>query len=717
MQNSLNGLYRCLLHGVLKVLPWLMADVLPALWERAIAMPWQVSEAFQISDQEIRAAFDLVTQRDRLSPDYCFCIFIDGLDEYQETTQWDHRDLVQLLCGWARASPQNVKLCVSSREHNVFMTAFAPEFRLRLHELTKHDMEAYVRDRLPPEHVPKHEAAKIAASVAEKAQGIFMWVALVIKAMRRQLDGGAGPETLSELLDSLPDELDSLYEHVLKSLSWVERRRAYRTFAIVETAKRYDMELSPFAYSFFEEYEADSDFASRESFPEVMTVSIQTQRAFLASKRLNNRCMGLVEVVRPESNSSCLDYTHRSVPEFLRSWQIQNEIAAELEDFSAVNAISQLFLAEFLLNDELERLCRRNFWPLLNMRHAHKLDLTPPYAYLERLDAGWTAKHPLWLDEKDNEFIVPRSKKASFIVASRPPAKRLCSIYNPLHVLMFVENHPYPLWKLSNDPVVTSSAFRVIILCYIALRSLVFLGSTDYTILDFLLERDLISATTLTSWMLVSLDLDPDVPVELTVWQHYLLSKFIWQFRDNKPKVGDVAGVIERFLRCGEADVYFTARLRRATKQQREREYAYIAEFEIGKERKKVSVLRSESQCAGWLSKEVLSDEQDEEPAVDDIPTEWVKSFDFQKWVEDVEVPNKSSLLQLVRKNAGFLNEEGSISGDVDDEKHVDPNPREKENSHQDGLKNLRLLRSTNSTIAERLWIIIFCKIPLRKQS
>jgi hypothetical protein len=46
-----------------------------------------------------------------------FCIFIDGLDEYEG----EHEDLVNILSNMAHTSP--IKLCVASRPWNIFEKA------------------------------------------------------------------------------------------------------------------------------------------------------------------------------------------------------------------------------------------------------------------------------------------------------------------------------------------------------------------------------------------------------------------------------------------------------------------------------------------------------------------------------------------------------------------------------------------------------------------
>ena len=68
--------------------------------------------------------------------------FIDGLDEYEG----DDADVAEIF-GNASIS-QNVKICVSSRQHQVFEDAFAGRPGLRLQELTFPDIRRYIYDKL-----------------------------------------------------------------------------------------------------------------------------------------------------------------------------------------------------------------------------------------------------------------------------------------------------------------------------------------------------------------------------------------------------------------------------------------------------------------------------------------------------------------------------------------------------------------------------------------
>jgi hypothetical protein len=149
---------------------------------------------------------------------------------------------------------------------------------------------------------------------------------------------------------------------------------------------------------------------------------------------------------------------------------------------------------------------------------------------------------------------------------------------------LFVKSHPYPLWKLLHDPAATGSTIRVILLCYAVLVGQFWCESADCSILDFLLDRGLLSARTRTRWMPQSAHVVPDEAIELTVWQYYLLFECIHRFfrytQGSSPHDYDesFAAVAERFLR-------------RATRAEWNDGFAYRMDFEVGREKTRFSVL------------------------------------------------------------------------------------------------------------------------------
>jgi hypothetical protein len=96
--------------------------------------------------------------------------------------------MVEILASWTKTATDDVKLCVSSREYNVFLNFFDRNKRLCLQDLTKADMENYIRDRLLD--INDLEKESIIRTILGKAAGIFLWVTLVIKSIRRRLEDG-----------------------------------------------------------------------------------------------------------------------------------------------------------------------------------------------------------------------------------------------------------------------------------------------------------------------------------------------------------------------------------------------------------------------------------------------------------------------------------------------------------------------------------------------
>ncbi|KAI4643296.1 uncharacterized protein J4E79_011236 [Alternaria viburni] len=342
---------------------------------------------------------------------YRFCFFIDALDEFEDTAQHDDSYLVDALRFWVQTSPNIIKLCVSSREHNVFVNAFADGPRIRLQELTRHDMECFTRSKLGS--IP--EAAtleRLTQDIVNRSDGIFLWVVLVIKELRRALEDGRDTSSFKEELATLPTELEELFEHLLGSIQKSQRKKAYQIFAMVQKAETLPGGLSLLSCLYLDEYQAGGQFATKE--PPVLT-QLDTQNEFdphtwyktqtqKARRLLQACCRGLVEdrptpevineksvlweggtkhrekyeedekdrarrekyggvALRPKSSwytrpetypnpskpagSRYVVFVHRTIVEFLERPAVVETTAEQLVGFDVIEAISQMHLAEY----------------------------------------------------------------------------------------------------------------------------------------------------------------------------------------------------------------------------------------------------------------------------------------------------------------------------------------------------------------------------------
>jgi hypothetical protein len=136
LQNSHVGLTRSLLHAVLEAHEELIPIVFPVLWHN-----WKPSdEDIEPPYIEAKKAFELLLGRS--SSFLRLCIFVDGIDEYNG----DHKDMSLFLRSLTTST--HVKVVVSSRPITACVNAFQHCPTLRLQDLTKGDMEIYVRENL-----------------------------------------------------------------------------------------------------------------------------------------------------------------------------------------------------------------------------------------------------------------------------------------------------------------------------------------------------------------------------------------------------------------------------------------------------------------------------------------------------------------------------------------------------------------------------------------
>ncbi|KAJ4325075.1 hypothetical protein N0V84_003618 [Fusarium piperis] len=370
LQNSLQGLRRSLLYDILKRRPDLIPETMPETWGEVSKTTWHTQTKIEISPESIEAALQKVLSNRLLYENHRFCFFIDGLDEHLSTNHEDHQDLVALLRGWTKASDGNLKLCVSSREENDFMTAYSGDPSLRLHDLTWFDMREFVLRRL--KDLADELRLEFADTIPTKAEGIFFWTSLVVCIIRNQAST-KNKEQLRQHLKDLEPGLKELFKQILEGLTVNDRRTTYQLIALLKTAKANNLEVSMLAFSFLEEYEKDKEFSTREDF---LTVAKDKPRAYSeAPQRLRAACGGLVEL-----KWEILEYTHRSVPEMFDEENIRPGMEKALKDFNAIDALSHLIFAQVQSMDDT-RGARRLWTGLASMRLENKVDKAPYHTH------------------------------------------------------------------------------------------------------------------------------------------------------------------------------------------------------------------------------------------------------------------------------------------------------------------------------------------------
>ncbi|KAG0648144.1 hypothetical protein D0Z07_6009 [Hyphodiscus hymeniophilus] len=334
-QKSQLGLFRALLYQVLSRYPELVPVILPDVWatsySRAVRDDWDERDLVEGTwpSQQLTAALKgLDTQK--IVP-VQVCLVVDGLDEFDG----DHEQLGQLFKDIT--SSGQVKVCLSSRPWVVFEGLFKDCPKLRLQNLTHNDITSYVTGKvgrntafqslakLYPEEAPAfiHE-------IVNKADGVFLWVRLVVQSL---LGGIRNMDEMSDLwtrLRGFPQELEPLYNRLLDLVEPLYMPWFSKASEILQA--NHMAGTSPFIYSLDCHRVgplavADFYLAINENvdITQCQDSKYFEERCRIIAHQLTARCAGFFEISKPKAAKTLCDrttlirYFHRTARDFLES--------------------------------------------------------------------------------------------------------------------------------------------------------------------------------------------------------------------------------------------------------------------------------------------------------------------------------------------------------------------------------------------------------------
>jgi hypothetical protein len=151
-----------------------------------------------------------------------------------------------------------LKVCLASRplieiEHR--LSRF-PGFKI--HEWTFTDIAAFTTGRLgetvtmlssssSTQVIRKEVQQALIDNILEKSSGVFLWAKLVVEEIIIGLEDGDTDQELQERLDSLPPELEDLYQRIIVQISPKHWRDTFNYFQLPIHAKLPFLDLVRFA--------------------------------------------------------------------------------------------------------------------------------------------------------------------------------------------------------------------------------------------------------------------------------------------------------------------------------------------------------------------------------------------------------------------------------------------------------------------------------------
>ncbi|KAJ9602517.1 hypothetical protein H2200_013060 [Cladophialophora chaetospira] len=227
-----------------------------------------------------------------LIPGYV-AIFLDGLDEFDR----EEDILVMLNLLRSLTDKHKVKVCLSSRPELRMKLQLSHLPQLRLQDMTADDINQYVDDTLRQifPNWEDHHLEGFGREVAEKADGVFLWVHVVLKSLQQGFSHSDDYTVLRERLELLPAKMELLYEHMWLSLNGDGDLPTYRKQAALFFSfhDHFPLEILDFVLAVDEDACAMASSTTRAG----TILDTLYEKSTHMQTLLQTRCAGLLEIV------------------------------------------------------------------------------------------------------------------------------------------------------------------------------------------------------------------------------------------------------------------------------------------------------------------------------------------------------------------------------------------------------------------------------------
>jgi hypothetical protein len=221
VQKSIDGMLQGVLHQLLSQIPELLPFVY-TIYKDLVKS--QRNSKPEWTFDTLCAAWKAITQQRTVH--LHACMFLDALDEHEGDNSRLSKFIYELLSS-ADGVIVKIKICVASRNWNIFGEHFGSCPQFAIHEHTTSDIQAYTSERLHDamasfgeegRHAFLSKVERLSSQVTTKARGVFIWVRIVLDELVKGVRDGTPISLLEEKVTQMPEELSDLYRHTLKRI-------------------------------------------------------------------------------------------------------------------------------------------------------------------------------------------------------------------------------------------------------------------------------------------------------------------------------------------------------------------------------------------------------------------------------------------------------------------------------------------------------------------
>ena len=293
-EKSTIGLYRSLLHQ---------------LFEKAVdlrnSLEWMTADGARViqrngwNEEALKQTLTYAIQKLR---GRSLAIFVDALDECDQSQAAGMVCFFEELCDCAREAQVRLQICFSSRHYPTVVIQKGIEVILEDEVGHTEDIKQYIKSKLRLGR--SKQAEPLRSEILEKSSGIFLWVVLVLDILNSEYPNSSiSIKKIRERLKEIPPKLTDLFEMILtrdgENLEQLQMCLKWILFAT--------RPLKPQELYFAIQLGLDKEYSSYWDREDVELDQIKT---FVRSSS-----KGLAEVTR--NKASEVQFIHESVRDFL----------------------------------------------------------------------------------------------------------------------------------------------------------------------------------------------------------------------------------------------------------------------------------------------------------------------------------------------------------------------------------------------------------------
>ena len=225
IQKAPLGIYRSLLYQLLERFPKALSYVIQTFKSRCAGMGMP-GEKWNWHAQELRDF--VVSSLRNILEDSAIRIIVDALDECGEH---EAKRLVKdfnHLYSKCSSAPHGLSICYSCRHWPVPATDYCLQVCVE-HENLR-DIKTYIRDELQGAIYDPKELEVLSDRIEAQSEWVFQWVVLVIPRIVGMCHEGKTLSQCLNILQQIPQDLDTLYETIMQSLKTRGKARSIKLF-------------------------------------------------------------------------------------------------------------------------------------------------------------------------------------------------------------------------------------------------------------------------------------------------------------------------------------------------------------------------------------------------------------------------------------------------------------------------------------------------------